>query len=102
MTTALTDTNVCFSKSIFFLCDIVCARVLDACDRLSDQGERVTKCLHHQMQQQNRANEMSHEIAGAFQIGVKKLVHLKSEVADLKKVVQEINLADKGLDSTNM
>ncbi len=80
----------------------MCVRMLDACGHLSEQGERVAQCLHHQMQQQNRANEMSHEIAGAFQIGVKKLVHLKSEVADLKKVINELNLAERGLDSTNM
>ena len=77
-------------------------RMLDACDRLTDQGERVARCLHLQMQQQNRASETTQEMAGAFQIGVKKLVHLKGEVADLKKVIIELNLAERGLDSTNM
>ena len=73
-----------------------------ACEKVSDSGERVAKCLHHQMQQQNRASEMAHEIVGAFQRGVKKLVHMKGEVDDLKKVIKELNLADRSLDSCSM
>ena len=77
-------------------------RMLGACDQVSECGERVAQCLHQQMQKQNRASETAHEIIGAFQLGVKKLVHLKGEVEDLKKVVKELGLAERGLDSCNM
>lgn len=65
-------------------------------------GERVVKCLDHQMRQQNRASETAQEMIGAFQLGIRRLVQLKGEVEDLKKVIKELHLADQGLDSRSM
>ena len=54
------------------------------------------------MRQQNRASETAQEIIVAFQFGVKRLIKLKGEVEDLKKVVKELQLVDQGLDSRGM
>lgn len=74
-------------------------RLLGVCDTVSESGERVVKCLNHQMHQQNRANEFSHEVLCAFQLGLRKLIQLRAEVDDLKKVLKELQLAEQGLDS---
>ncbi len=77
-------------------------RVLEASERVYECGERIVKCLDHQMKKQNRASETAHEIIGAFQFGVKRLVQLKGEVDDLKKMVKELHLTDQGLDSQTL
>ena len=73
-----------------------------ACKGVSGSGERVVKCLDHQMRQQNRASELSHEILSAFQLGLRRLVQLKGEVEDLRKVIKELHLAEQSLDSRTM
>lgn len=62
----------------------------------------MVKCLDHQMRQQNRASELSHEVLGAFQLGLRRLIQLRTEVQDLKKVIRELHLAEQGLDSRTM
>ena len=62
----------------------------------------MVKCLDHQMRQQNRASELSHEVLAAFQLGLRRLIQVKTEVEDLKKVIRELHLADQGLDSRTM
>lgn len=54
------------------------------------------------MRQQNRAHEVSHEILGAFQRGLRRVIHLKGEVEDLQKLIKELQLAEQGLDSRTM
>lgn len=73
-------------------------RVKDVCE----SGERLIKCLDHQMRQKNRATETAQELICTFRLGVRKLVHLKGEVEDLKKTMKELQLAEQGLDSRSM
>ena len=72
------------------------------CESVSSSGERLIKCLHQQIKQQNRATETSHEVMGAFQLGLRQLVQLRGDLEDLKKASKELQLADQGLDSRSM
>ena len=54
------------------------------------------------MRQQNRATETSQEVMGAFQLGLHRLIQLRGELEELKKVSKELQLADQGLDSRSM
>ena len=69
---------------------------------MSVSGDRLVKCLNHQMRQQNRATETSHEVMGAFQLGLHRILQLKGELEELKKASKELQLADQGLDSRTM
>ena len=73
-----------------------------ACEGVNECGERVIKCLEQRIRQENRASELSQEVLGAFQLGLRRLIQLKGEVEELRKTVKELNLAEQGLDSRTM
>ena len=62
----------------------------------------MIKCLEQRIRQENRASELSQEVLGAFQLGLRRLIQLKGEVEELRKTVKELNLAEQGLDSRTM
>lgn len=55
--------------------------------------------MEDQMRKYNRASETTQEISGAFRIGLQKVIQLKQEATDLKKMVRDLKLAEQGLDA---
>ncbi len=69
------------------------------CENVSVMGEKVVSCLEQQMRSHNRATETTQEISGAFRIGLQKVMQLRQEADNLKKMVRDLKLADEGLDA---
>ena len=69
------------------------------CENVSVKGEKVVACLEQQMRQYNRATEAAQEVSGAFRISLQKVMQLKQEANDLKKMVRDLKLAEQGLDA---
>ncbi len=69
------------------------------CENVSVMGEKVVSCLEQHMRSHNRATEATQEISGAFRIGLQKVMQLRQEADNLKKMVRDLKLAEDGLDA---
>lgn len=69
------------------------------CENVIVMGEKVVLCLEQQMTQHNRSEETILDISGVFRLSLQKVVHLKQEASDLKKMLRDLSLAERGLDT---
>jgi hypothetical protein len=77
-------------------------RVLSACEKVSLCGEQVVLCLEQQIWQHNRAAETAQEVIGVFRLGLRRMVMLRRECAELKRYLKEMQLADRNIDATDI
>jgi hypothetical protein len=76
--------------------------VLSACEKVSLCGEQVVLCLEQQIWQHNRAAETAQEVIGVFRLGLRRMVMLRRECAELKRYLKEMQLADRNIDATDI